>query len=109
VTAGTRYFVELSVIVVLKNLSSELRSTIAAFSSIPAHQGRVADDVTLHGRIDDLAFRRLRQGQRRVERVQPKIVAMYTRWRAWAAISAFSEIVHSLQGVGWQPVCRDLG
>ena len=106
---GTRYFVEFSVVVVLKNLSSELRSTIAAFSSIPAHQSCLADDMTLHGGINGLAFRRLRQGQRRVERVQPKIVAMYTRWRAWAAIFAFSEIVHSLQGVGWQLVRHDLG
>ena len=108
-TAGTRYFVELSVIVVLKNLSSELWSTIAAFSSIPAHQSCLADDVAPDCGIGDLAFRRLRQGQRRVERVQPKIVAMHTRWRAWAAIFAFSEIVHSLQGVGWQLVRHDLG
>ena len=99
-TAGTRYFVELPVIVVLKNLSSELRSTIAAFSSIPAHQGCLADDVAPDCGIDDLAFRRLRQGQRRVERVQPKIVAMYAWRRAWATVFAFSKIVHSLHGVG---------
>ena len=56
VTAGTRYFVELSVIVVLKNLSSELRSTIAAFSSIPAHQSCLADDVTLIAESTTLRF-----------------------------------------------------
>ena len=109
VTAETTYFVELSVIVVLKNLSSELRSAIAAFSSIPAHQSCLADDVAPDCGIDDLPFRRLRQGQRRVERVQPKIVAMYAGWREWAVILAFSEIVHFLQGVGWQLVLDDLG
>ena len=34
---------------------------------------------------------------------------MHARWRAWATVFAFSEIIHSVHGVGKWTARRDLG
>jgi hypothetical protein len=65
--------------------------------------------ATLDCGIGDFTFRRRRQGQRRVKRIQLKIVAMFALRRAWASVFAFSKIVHSLHRMMRQPFRHDLG